>query len=81
MTLRLLLSLALALVCAGCAGAQDSPLGLPVRVHLLRSSTSAALTTTRTEADLRTLLDVANKVWAPAGIRWELESKIGRAHV
>jgi len=58
------------------AQAQDSTIALPVRVHLLHSSASAALSTTRTASEVRTLLTVANQVWATAGIRWELESVV-----
>jgi hypothetical protein len=54
--------------------AQDSTVVLPVRVHVLHSPASTALSTTRTASEVGTLLSVANKVWATAGIRWELES-------
>ena len=56
--------------------AQDSTIALPVRVHLLHSPASVALSTTRTAAEVRTLLAVANQVWATAGIRWELETVV-----
>ena len=56
--------------------AQNSTIDLPVRVRLLHSSASAALSTTRTASEVRTLLAVANQVWAGAGIRWELETVI-----
>jgi len=72
--MRRLLFLIIAVGLGRPATAQDSTIVLPVRFHLLHSATSSALSTTRTESDVRTLLTVANQVWAPAGIRWELES-------
>ncbi|HTK52508.1 MAG TPA: hypothetical protein VL308_11500 [Gemmatimonadaceae bacterium] len=68
--------LVLALGLARPTHAQDSTIALPVRVHLLHSPASAALSTTRTESEVHTLLAVANQVWAVAGIRWELESVV-----
>ena len=74
--MRLALLLILALGFVRRTHAQDSTLALPVRVHLLHSPASTALSTTRTAAEVRTLLAVANQVWAVAGIRWELESVV-----
>jgi hypothetical protein len=72
---RLLLALVLT-VLAVPADAQDSTLRLPVRVHLLRSPSGTAITTTRTDADVRALLALANQIWIQAGIQWELESLV-----
>lgn len=47
---------------------------VPVRVHLLQSSSVAAVRTTLTETDVRRILKKANTVWAQAGISFELES-------
>ena len=51
-----------------------APLTVPVRVHLLRSEQEAALNTTLTEADVARIFGKVNKIWAPAGIRFEVES-------
>src|SRR6266516_4635222 len=52
----------------------ESLLRLPLRVHLLHSSESEALSTTRSDSDVRTLLVTANAIWRQAGIEWALES-------
>jgi len=54
------------------------PLTVPVRVHLLHSEQEAALNTTLTEADVARIFGKVNKIWAQAGIRFEVES--GRCH-
>jgi hypothetical protein len=71
--------LVLILALCGCASAPrgsdtQQTLRLPIRFHLLTSRTSAALTTTRTEQDVRTLAGVANTIWKQAGIEWYVES-------
>lgn len=43
---------------------------LDTRVHLLEADGSTALTTTLSEAEVRTLVDRVNEVWAQAGIRF-----------
>lgn len=55
--------------------AEDRPqLTVLVRVHLLRSEQEAALNTTLTEADVARIFGKVNTIWAPAGIRFEVES-------
>lgn len=55
--------------------AEDRPqLTVLVRVHLLRSEQEAELNTTLTEADVVRIFGKVNTIWAPAGIRFELES-------
>ncbi len=55
--------------------AEDLPqLTVPVRVHLLHSEQEAAVNTTLTEADVARIFGRVNKIWAPAGIRFEVES-------
>lgn len=49
---------------------------LPIRFHLLGSSTSTALSTTWTNRDVTNLLRVVNGVWRQAGIQWYPESVI-----
>jgi len=56
------------------ARTQDSTLHLPVRVHLLRSVESPALTATSDTAAVAQMLALANRIWAQAGIQWHLES-------
>ncbi len=51
-------------------------LRLPIRFHLLASRSSAALSTTRNDQDVRTLVSVANSIWKQAGIEWYIESTI-----
>jgi hypothetical protein len=55
------------------AGA-DSLLTLDVRVHLLHSPDSEALTTTLTEQEVTLVFDGVNAVWARAGIQWRVTS-------
>ena len=50
------------------------PLTVPVRVHLLHSEQEEALNTTLTEADVARIFGKVNKIWAQAGIRFEVES-------
>ena len=47
---------------------------LPVRVHLMQSETTPAMHTTLVEADVQRVFGKANKVWAQAGIQFEIES-------
>ena len=49
-------------------------LTLPVRVHLMQSTTTPAMQTTLTEMDIRRIFTKVNMVWAPAGIQFEIES-------
>lgn len=62
----------------GCEGTAAPPaagaLVLDVRVHLLESAESTGLTTTLTEAEIRTLFDAVNGSWIQAGIEWRIES-------
>ena len=50
------------------------PLTVLVRVHLLRSEQEEALNTTLTGADVARIFGKVNTIWAPAGIRFEVES-------
>ena len=73
------MALALALAARGAnffaLHAEDlPPLTVPVRVHLLRSEQEAALNTTLTEADVARIFGKVNKIWAQAGIRFEVDS-------
>ena len=52
----------------------DSIIRLPLRVHLLRSQKSPALTTTVTDSAVRMYLTIANDIWQQAGIQWQLDS-------
>ncbi|MBI5774535.1 MAG: matrixin family metalloprotease [Verrucomicrobia bacterium] len=71
---KLLLTFAISL--GGCATAADSPplLSVPLRVHLVQSDKEADLQTTLTKADVERIIGKANKVWSPAGVRFQLES-------
>jgi hypothetical protein len=51
-------------------------LRLPVRFHLLWSANGTALSTRRTEQDVRELVATANSVWKHAGIVWYVERVI-----
>lgn len=66
---------ALLFTCALAARAEDRPLlTLPVRVHLMQSDLTPEMHTTLTDADVQRIFGKVNKVWAPAGIRFEIES-------
>ena len=59
--------------------AEDAPaklptITLPVRIHLVQSDTMPAMHTTLTEPDIRRIFGKVNKVWAQAGIQFEIES-------
>ncbi len=56
------------------------PLTIPVRVHFLRFGQEAALNTTLTEADVARIFGKVNKIWAQAGIRFDVES-VGETHL
>ena len=78
---RLLLAFsATALLSCASAGPRTvssvSVVRLPLRFHLLSSSINPALTTTRTEQDVRELVRVANWEWKQAGIEWYVERVI-----
>jgi Matrixin len=73
-------------LCVASAAASFSPLHadeaevklpvitLAVRVHLVQSDTMPAMHTTLTEPDIRRIIGKVNKVWAQAGIQFEIES-------
>lgn len=48
-------------------------LTLPIRVHLMQSDSNPAMHTTLVEADVRRILEKVNRIWAQAGIQFELE--------
>ena len=54
----------------------DDWLIVPLRVHLLSSEDTPALHTTLTEADFARILPKMNRVWAPAGIQFRIESLV-----
>jgi hypothetical protein len=56
------------------ATAALSIITLPVRVHLVQSETLPAMHTTLTEADIQRIFGKVNRVWAQAGIQFEIES-------
>lgn len=67
----------LALFAAACGAlrAEEPPvLPVPVRVHLMQSEQDTAMNTTLTEDDVMRIFTKVNKVWAPAGISFVLES-------
>jgi hypothetical protein len=47
---------------------------LPVRIHLMQSDLMPDMHTTLVEADVRRVMGKVNKVWAQAGIQFEIES-------
>lgn len=47
---------------------------LPVRVHLVRSVMHPRLQATLREAEVRAMFEEVNSIWAPAGVRFEIES-------
>ncbi len=57
------------------ADAPERPtITLPVRVHLLQSDKQTEFQTTLAEDDIKRIFGKVNKVWAQAGIQFELES-------
>ena len=56
-------------------GFQDFLL-VPVRIHLLSSEKNPSLHTTLTSTDVERIFQKANRVWAPAGIQFFVESLI-----
>lgn len=81
--LRVLLPLLAAATLVGACD-RDSPtspgqrevLTLDVRVHLLESDRSDALSTTLSEEEVARLFDSVNDVWSQAGIEWRIESVV-----
>lgn len=51
-----------------------SVISLPVRVHLVQSSTMPDMHTSLVEADIRLIFRGVNKIWEQAAIRLEIES-------
>lgn len=47
---------------------------LPVRVHLVRSAVHPRLQTSLRVPEVRAIFEEVNDIWAPAGIRFEIES-------
>jgi hypothetical protein len=70
----------LLVLCAGtglpalAAEAPEPTLVIPLRIHLLQASNLPAVHTTLTTADVQRVLGKVNGIWAPAGIRFEVES-------
>ncbi len=62
--------------------AEDAPpppspeIVVPVRVHLMRSTTDASMNTSLTERDVARIFEKVNRVWGQAGIRLEIESVV-----
>ena len=67
--------LVMAMVMAGAHGADElPPFIIPVRVHLVHSAQDASLTTTLVTTDIERIMKKVNAIWAPANIRFEIES-------
>ena len=49
-------------------------LTVPVRVHLVHSTTERELNTTLSKADVRRIFGRVERIWSQAGIRFEIES-------
>lgn len=47
---------------------------LPVRIHLMQSGSIPDMHSTLVEADIRRIMGKVNRVWAQAGIQFEIES-------
>ncbi|MES2595998.1 MAG: matrixin family metalloprotease [Verrucomicrobiota bacterium] len=54
--------------------AEMTVITLPVRIHLMQSGSMPDMHTTLVEADIRRVMGKVNKVWAQAGIQFEIES-------
>ena len=74
---------ALVLLAGSLSSAADAPafgfqdfLLVPVRIHLLSSAETAELHTTLTSGDVDRILLKVNRVWAPAGIQFFMESLV-----
>ena len=68
-------ALAIFATAIGVLRAEEAPvLTVPVRVHLMQSEQEAAMNTTLTEPDVTRIFTKVNKVWAPAGICFVVES-------
>jgi len=52
---------------------------IPVRVHMLTSTTAPDLNSTLSDDELGEVLSEVNLVWEQAGIRWEIESVVREA--
>lgn len=52
----------------------DAVLVLPVSVHLMRSQAHERLQSTLTEEEVRAIFEEVNMIWAPAGIRFEVDA-------
>lgn len=52
----------------------DAVLVLPVSVHLMRSQAHERLQSTLTEEEVRAIFEEVNKIWAQAGIRFEVDA-------
>ncbi len=61
--------------------ADDEVFVLPVRVHMLTSTTASDLNSTLSDDELGDVLNEVNLVWEQAGIRWEIESVVREAAV
>ena len=55
-------------------GAPLPTLTLPIRAHILWSDIVPALDSTLTDEQVREMFAVANDLWRPAAIQWEIES-------
>lgn len=74
--MRLFLLLLLVLHASATVHAQDTALPLivvPVQVHFVRSAQYPELQATFTEAEVRGVFAEVNRIWAPAGIRFEVK--------
>ncbi len=62
------------------AAAEEPLLELSIRVHVLVSEDHKALSATITDDGIKRIFERVNQIWAPANIRWTIESIVkGRA--
>jgi hypothetical protein len=74
----MVIALVLVPVTATCVARQadDEVIVLPIRIHMLSSTTAPDLNSTLSDDELGDVLDEVNLVWEQAGIRWEIESVV-----
>jgi Matrixin len=60
---------------ANAQGVDESPqLVIPTRIHLVHADHDASFTTTLTTDDIQRIMKKVNFIWAPANIRFDIES-------
>jgi hypothetical protein len=75
---KLLHLLVLAMAMAGLYSNDTSAslISLPVRVHLVRSAAHPRLQSSIRQPEVQAIFSAVNEIWAPAGIRFEIESVV-----